>query len=371
MTDSGTSSIASWRIGSDEERRLRDLADESFEARREYAEYYRLNDPEYYEKGLAMIDKVLLDFGVGPLGKEAKNDLVVDMVYSLHRFGCMFDEYFLFGYPHLNTRGRESFVTDKTRWAFYERLNGAVSLPLFADKRKTYEEYAPFYRRKVVSVAGDSDFGEFKKLYDGSTRFFVKPSDACCGRGAKLVDTSDYDSAESCFETLLSEAPVVCEELIVQSAEMAELNPSSVNTVRMPTVRCKSGVRVLAPFLRMGHKGSVVDNAGAGGVCASVDEGSGIVLTPGFDQLGKSYVEHPDTRAIIPGFRIPRWGEALSLVAELAEVRPEVRYVGWDLALTDEGWVVVEGNDDGMLRFSQTLTRRGLRDALEAAVLDI
>lgn len=26
---------------------------------------------------------------------------------------------------------------------------------------------------------------------------------------------------------------------------------------------------------------------------------------------------------------------------------PTVRYVGWDLALTDERWVIIEGNENG------------------------
>lgn len=42
------------------------------------------------------------------------------MVYSLHRFGCMFDEYFMFDFEHLTAAGRETFITDKKRWEYYD-----------------------------------------------------------------------------------------------------------------------------------------------------------------------------------------------------------------------------------------------------------
>lgn len=36
---------------------------------------------------------------------------------------------------------------------------------------------------------------------------------------------------------------------------------------------------------------------------------------------------------------------------ELAKMVPDVKYVGWDLALTENGWVMIEGNEDGQFVF--------------------
>lgn len=169
------------------------------------------------------------------------------------------------------------------------------------------------------------------------------------------------------FEKLLESAPVVCEELIVQSKGMSILNASSVNTVRMPAISCNGGVRLLAPFLRIGRQGSVVDNAGAGGVFATVDEKTGIVTTLGIDERGRSYVKHPESGVVIPGFQVPRWHEAVALVNDLADSNKEVRYVGWDLALTEDGWVVVEGNDNGQM-LGQMPDKTGKRQILEELI---
>lgn len=59
--------IAKWRINSDEERNLAKKADADFAARKDYVEYYKENDPVYYEKGLPLIENTIDEFlgGVG------------------------------------------------------------------------------------------------------------------------------------------------------------------------------------------------------------------------------------------------------------------------------------------------------------------
>ena len=89
-----------------------------------------------------------------------------------------------------------------------------------------------------------------------------------------------------------------------------------------------------------------MDNVCSGGLSAVVDAETGIVCSPGFDKLGYKCILHPDSGEQIVGFHIPRWDEAMALVKELA-MKTEDRYTGWDIALSKNGWVMVEGNDCG------------------------
>lgn len=122
----------------------------------------------------------------------------------------------------------------------------------------------------------------------------------------------------------------------------------TTNTIRLLTIRDSIGPFAVAAFHRFGTERSVpVDTFGRGGLFCSVDLCSGRI-GPAV-RLTKSGVPefltcHPDSRAAVEGIFIPRWREALKGVLHIAEAVPFLRYVGWDIAITPQGWVVLEGN---------------------------
>lgn len=150
---------------------------------------------------------------------------------------------------------------------------------------------------------------------------------------------------------------------------MQSLHPSSLNTVRIPTVRYDDRVEVIHPFLRIGRGSAVVDNAGSGGIMGNIDVATGSVYAAA-DELGKDYKIHPDTGVSLIGFTIPKWQEVLSLVKQMALVVPSVRYVGWDMALSPKGWVMIEGNDKGQFVW-QVADRNGFRAELDNIIKEL
>lgn len=110
----------------------------------------------------------------------------------------------------------------------------------------------------------------------------------------------------------------------------------------------------------MGRGSSVVDNAGSGGIFTSVDFHTGRI-TKAVDELGNSYNEHPDTKINLIGYEIPKWQEAIELAKKLALIVPNNRYTGWDLALTKNGWCMVEGNTRAQFVF-QIPEQKGFRE---------
>lgn len=366
--------VARWKLEGVIETWLSSRADRGEYWKRLYVFYYRLLDRDYYKNGLKLIDIELTKHGLGDMPSGDRRAYVRDMVYSLHRFGCMFNEYFNFEFPKLSVVGRSSYITDKNRYALYAALNGYKNREVFDNKKKTFELYQNYYGRDCVCVEDESDFSKLEAFVNRHERFLLKPIVGTIGAGVRLVNREDCSNSEL-LQTCLAERGAMLEELIVQSAQMSSLNSSSVNTVRMPCVLCEDGVHVLAPFIRMGRAGSLIDNAGAGGIFAGVDSDTGIVVSKGTDKKANRYIRHPDTGAQIVGFKIPRWNEALNLVSELSRVLPEQRFIGWDLALTDGGWAVVEGNarsefypqelanGEGYLREMERLIEMGPRHA--------
>ncbi len=70
----------------------------------------------------------------------------------------------------------------------------------------------------------------------------------------------------------------------------------------------------------------------------------GIVYAEAIDHMDNIYYEHPISKEKIVGFNVPMFKEAVEMVKEAATVVPEMGYIGWDVAISEKGPVIVEGN---------------------------
>ena len=120
------------------------------------------------------------------------------------------------------------------------------------------------------------------------------------------------------------------------------------------------GLYILDPFFRTGHEGSIVDNAGQGGVFAVADPLTGILITDGVDESGRYYKEHPDSHLVFKGWQIPYWDDLVEVVKQAHKQFPTQKYIGWDFALNnDNKWILIEGNRGQMV--GQYATKKGIR----------
>jgi hypothetical protein len=274
-----------------------------------------------------------------------------EIIFHMFAYGILPYEYYMFRFRDCSPRKKDSFLTDKLTVANLHKLNDYAYLDLFNNKWKTYEKYGQFYGRKMVRIGSEEDRPVFDEFVKDNPVFVKKGEYGAMGRTVEKVDSSDYPSMDSLFAHLMAElntldkGGLILEELIHQSAKMASLNPSSVNTLRLMTLLGDDGEVIYKfPWMKIGRNGSFVDNGGSGGMFVQVDEKTGIVRTNGATETGEVYYIHPDSGTVIPGFQVPDWNQALELGRKLAPITPRVRYVGWDLAHTDKGWIVVEGN---------------------------
>ena len=70
----------------------------------------------------------------------------------------------------------------------------------------------------------------------------------------------------------------------------------------------------------------------------------GKIIVPAIDRDDNIFYEHPISKIKIVGYEIPNYDKAINLVKECAKKIPEVKYVGWDVAITDKDAVIIEGN---------------------------
>lgn len=147
-----------------------------------------------------------------------------------------------------------------------------------------------------------------------------------------------------------SSEPLLLTPLVEQAAYAKQIAPFGGNTIRVLTLRDEAGPFIVRAVHRFGTlETAPTDNWSRGSLCAKVDLETGVlskaVKHPRRTNGALQWVSrHPDTDALIEGTFVPRWPQIQAeLLCALATL-PELRYVGWDILITEEGFQVLEGN---------------------------
>ena len=207
-----------------------------------------------------------------------------DMRFCYFAYGFLPGEYVSFHLFDKSPAERKTFVSFIDSICYEYRMNDYSKLWLFRDKMNTYERFKPYYHRAVISINGPEDYAEFERFATEHPTFVKKVALKSYGEGVELVKIGNGRSVRETFDSLLSQGKTALEEQIIQAPVMMALNPSSVNTVRCYTLFTKQGVKIPFCTMRMGRKGSFVDNGGAGGIMARIDMETGTLYTDGIDE---------------------------------------------------------------------------------------
>jgi len=285
------------------------------------------------------------------------------MIYSLHRFGATFEDYFIYKFYNLNAYGRSQFNTLKLQYGYCELVNGQNIRQLFDDKAKCYEIFKDFYKRDLCVIKSATDIDTFKDFVHKHPSFIYKPINGHSGIGIKIYKDIKVDSDLNEIMQV-DGGQFVVEELIQQAGVMKDLHKESINTIRCFTFTANGNVDILGTAIRMGVGKSNVDNAGAGGIYASVDKDTGIVNSMARNNKGDFYLKHPNSSVVIPGFVVPQWDEAMRLVKKMALTVKGATVVAWDLAYSVKGWLMVEGNDVGEQYLVQAPLQEGIKQKI-------
>ncbi len=188
---------------------------------------------------------------------------------------------------------------------------------------------------------------------------FIKKTNSSSG-GSNIYkfyrDESMQDiklTEEIFFQVVNSE--YVFQKTVRQHYELNRLNPSSLNTIRIDTfMNIKGEIEIISAYIRMSINNICVDNISQGGCAVGIDIETGKLNKQGYSSiytLGvKVLEEHPITGTIFEDFVIPQFNEVKELVKRVASYIPEIRLIGWDVAISDVGPVLIEGNSDYDIR---------------------
>lgn len=268
-----------------------------------------------------------------------------DMLYCRLVFGAYQDAYAMYELHRFNRFQSGDFLTYKTQSRFWRQFNSEEAHRLFVNKFRFNQRFSVFIGRRYL-LADASSTDAVRKFIETVGQVIVKPVDDHCGYGIFRLDGGDASAVEN-FIASLKERTYIVEELVRNAEALRRLNPHSLNTLRVVTCIDRVGqMHVISATLRMGRGTSCVDNAHSGGIACAVNLDEGIVDSYALDHAGNRFLVHPLTGVTIIGLRIPHWERMMSYLERLAAVEPTARYVGWDIAVTDDGFELIEGNTD-------------------------
>ncbi|WP_019832072.1 sugar-transfer associated ATP-grasp domain-containing protein [Sphingomonas sp. PR090111-T3T-6A] len=191
----------------------------------------------------------------------------------------------------------------------------------------------------------------------------AKPIHGEGGGGVRVLGTvTDRTALEAVLRDLPGKAPVLVQPLAFPHPALADLAMSALPTIRIVTMLDEEGRPeiVSATFRCPTAPDARIDNMKAGGLIMAVDLGSGRLGAACKGYGGGDYAIHPVTGAPIEGRHLPGWEAAKALAARAHGAFPEYVLIGWDVALTPDAPILIEGNGKPGVLMPQRAARAGL-----------
>lgn len=319
----------------------------------------------YILKRLKTMDRKAMKETIDTIHKEtgkSKIGIFYDMQKCARRYGAGYMDYYLLEFYTKTDDERNTYLTRGRNNGLYQKYCEKDSLHYFENKDEFNVKFSKYLKRDWIRVNGT----EKDKVIDFLKRhevFMAKPIDGCSGVGIEKIKTSEFSSYDELYKHLTREGSnYVLEEIIKQHPEVSKIYPDSINTIRVVTIittkddkplpsipkeernNIELKSHVICACCRIGN-GKCVDNFNSGGMVVPVNEETGTIEMVAMDIHKNVYEKHPMTGTTIKGFKFPYWNEVLELCKEASFEVPEMGYAGWDVAITPEGPVFVEGNE--------------------------
>lgn len=184
---------------------------------------------------------------------------------------------------------------------------------------------------------------------------FLKPIDGIGGKGCFLLHKENLKNQLLDSEQRLLNNSFLHEEYVLQHPDVNTIHDKSINTLRIVTSIDKKHVsQVVSVLMRFGVGKSITDNLSTGGFYISVDLATGQLAGIGRQDVvmgGNVFTAHPDSKQVLEGFKVPFFKQACDLVLEANRYFPN-RIIGWDVAITATGPVIIEANHNPSLDVS-------------------
>ena len=269
-------------------------------------------------------------------------------------------------HPELHKAEHACIMDNKLLFSIYAEKFALKTPKLYGHNLKNQF----FYDGKMQSIQDEEGLEKFFNLMlisSGVNNVFVKPLSGLGGKGCFKLDLKNLKEQINLHaKSLLSEGHIYS-KVVEQHPAIDEIHSKCINTIRLTTFMDNTGkVEIIAPLMRFGLGESVVDNASSGGFWVGIDPENGKLHNIGHRSMeygGGQLYQHPQSKFRFGGYKIPYYKEACEIVIDALKYIPD-RVIGWDVAITPEGPVLIEANTNPALDFCDVVSGGLLKNEL-------
>ena len=312
--------------------------------------------------------------GFSSFRRKTRQERIEDNIKWYKKHFKVNQEYTRYGLDIKNYRNQDDYMTGselKLLSVHHGNVSPLKHRKLLADKlmfdektRKYYpENLADVYfafkgeniipRKNTLIKKYKKTFSALKSLDNGT--YFVKELSGLCGNNAMIINKTDNDMTfrhvtkgkitKDEFKNITGKRIFFVQKYVENHEKIKKLSPVALSTVRIVTTRFNTNVHILSSDLRVGcSENSIVDNFAKEGAVVHVDEKTGRLDGYAFRKHKKIMDKHPISNIKFKNYKLPFWNESIDLVKKLHNIFPEFSSIGWDIAITQNGPVVIEGN---------------------------
>lgn len=277
---------------------------------------------------------------------------IKDYKYLYKEKGCTLALYLDLDLYRMPEQEKENIYFNAEYYNLIYKINPTANRDCIALKTNYITRMPDLLGRSCLNLKTAS-LEEFTGFIREHPSFFAKRSHMSFGYGLHIYRNTDPEQAGKIYRECQDNRSYMIEEFIKQHPEMDRLFPTVVSTIRLCTLRTKEGIQlVFEPEITVATAGETDSIHSRKPVYKIwIHQESGRLYDKGFyidNSTGKmTYGDtfHKDSGVIFSDFTIPYWQECQLLVKTAAERFPELAYIGWDVGISVNGPLIIEGNE--------------------------
>ena len=274
------------------------------------------------------------------LNNRSRLSIKMDYLKCVFKYKLGYVDYMKGNYANLNDTDRTKMLNGENYRALLAYLNPIKYRVTMDDKIVCNKIFHKYIKREYIDLRITS-LNDFKKFVKEKEVVFAKLVDGFGGDGVKKIKAENVEDYEKLYKELIEKRQFLVEERIIQHRELDKINSAAVNNIRIVTILKDGEVTIFERILRIND--GLTDTISSHDIQGRLDDKGNLISKMVDDDLNV-FETHPVTGFKFEGLKIPFMKEAIELCESAALEVPNIRLIGFDIAITKNGPEIIEVN---------------------------